>query len=382
MKKRLFYLDFVRAISTFIIVLTHYNAIFLFDIFGRPDLTVGGAFIGNIYIGSLGVGLFLIISGAALMHVYGNKEHIDWKKFYIKRFATIFPVFWVAYAIVFCYSFIKFGAIPPFPFQNIFLSVIGMDGYLSNFGVTAFYYVGEWFMGFIIILYLIFPLLNWAIKKCPIGLASATLVVYALSIVFFKDKAWFGISLPFNLVYFVFGMLFIKYVKKVHISVALGALLIFVANHFLKPTIANSAPLAQAFGHIQSTYISICAFLFLVWLSDYVKLAPVKRVCSTICKYSFPCFIIHHWLTREIAFKFYLPYLTNLTSNLLFITCCVAIGFASVGLYHLTEKIVAYVKHLFAKDEKKDEKSEPVSQKPEDEPVAENATEPAPTTAS
>ena len=60
-RPRLFYLDLVRALATLIIVLTHFN---------NPYLAGGGYLLTNqpfgIYVGGLGVSLFLIISGSAL----------------------------------------------------------------------------------------------------------------------------------------------------------------------------------------------------------------------------------------------------------------------------------------------------------------------------
>ena len=88
MKKRLFYLDFIRALATIIIVICHYDALFIYNV-NRPDLTIGTAYPFNIYIGSLGVSLFLIISGASLMYTYGDKD-LNPKEFYKKRFKRIF----------------------------------------------------------------------------------------------------------------------------------------------------------------------------------------------------------------------------------------------------------------------------------------------------
>ena len=112
-KERIFYLDFIRALATILIVLTHYNALFMFDV-NKPSLAVITLNVGNIYIGALGVSLFLIISGAAMMYVYGNREKIDWKKFYYKRFIIIYPMFWLTYLLVGSLAFLEQKGINPF----------------------------------------------------------------------------------------------------------------------------------------------------------------------------------------------------------------------------------------------------------------------------
>ena len=71
-KERLFYLDFVRAIAAMAIVITHFNARYLYLNPPAPEKAVFTTFIGNLYIGDWGVSLFFIISGAALMR---SEEH-------------------------------------------------------------------------------------------------------------------------------------------------------------------------------------------------------------------------------------------------------------------------------------------------------------------
>ena len=84
-KERLFWLDFIRAFATFMIVLTHFNAIYVYNVYPTtPEKAVITMNIANIYIGGFGVSLFLIVSGASLMYVY--EEKCDVLKFYKKRF--------------------------------------------------------------------------------------------------------------------------------------------------------------------------------------------------------------------------------------------------------------------------------------------------------
>ena len=61
-RTRIFYLDLIRALATLLIVLTHFN-FHLKDHGGGYVLTFQPF---GIYVGALGVSLFLIISGAAL----------------------------------------------------------------------------------------------------------------------------------------------------------------------------------------------------------------------------------------------------------------------------------------------------------------------------
>ena len=102
-RPRLFYLDLVRALAAILIVITHFNnpymlghPVFMYEPFG-------------IYVGSLGVSLFLIISGAALMYTYGESDKLDCRHFYYKRFIGIYPMFWIAFILANAFLFLRNG---------------------------------------------------------------------------------------------------------------------------------------------------------------------------------------------------------------------------------------------------------------------------------
>ena len=147
-KERIFYLDFVRAIAVVLILMTHYNAVYLYA--GQPDKVFITAQIGNIYIGDFGVSLFFIISGAALMYVYDEKCELI--NFYKKRFLSIYPMFWIAYFIAFLYQFyVNKGIDLTVPKRNILLTLFGFDGYFAAV-MPTFYILGELFLGCIILI--------------------------------------------------------------------------------------------------------------------------------------------------------------------------------------------------------------------------------------
>ena len=120
-KERLFYLDFIRTIATISILLTHFNAIYIFSYPEQSDKAVITSRVFGLYIGDFGVSLFFIISGAALMYIYGEK--MDLKTFYYKRFKSIFPMFWLAYFFAFLYYF-RFLQYFPLVFLNLLFLLV------------------------------------------------------------------------------------------------------------------------------------------------------------------------------------------------------------------------------------------------------------------
>lgn len=333
-RERLFWLDFIRAFATFMIVLTHYNAIYIYNVSPpAPEKAVVTLNIANIYIGDFGVSLFLIVSGASLMYTYAEKCEV--LKFYKKRFLNIYPMFWIAFAAVFLYNYYISGCIPQgVPKRNIIFSILGFDTWLVNFGVPTFGLVAEWFLGLIIIIYLVFPLLRWLINKCPVILAIGAVVMYAVSVRFLNSSVTLFARLP----EFLFGMYFVKYIKKVNWKMALPAALVLILNTILAPSYNNM---------LQVTYVGICSFIVLVWISYFIKANWVKSICGRISKYSYACFIIHHTVIYKIIAGVNLYTISLAQSWLLFGYVCIMVTAATYILYHCHDKIMKMLKEPY-----------------------------------
>lgn len=330
-KERIFYLDFVRAIATISIIFTHYNALFVYNTsIPMPQKAILTLTVGNVYIGGWGVSLFLIISGAALMYVYDNE--LDALKFWKKRFLNIYPMFWIAYISAMLYNFYKYGSIDTSigKWRYIF-SILGIDGYIANWGVQTFFLVGEWFLGYIIIIYIIFPILRNGVNNHPVILASAAILLYIISIVLGAKDVSLFVKLP----EFLFGMYFIKFVKRPNWKMALLAFVIVILNALIKPEI-NSV--------IQCTYVGTASFVCLAYVSEFLKFEIVQKICKLICKYSYPCFIVHHFIIYRMVEKFNLDNITMGQNYLLFACCVVVIVFFSYLLLHVNDKVMQVVK--------------------------------------
>ncbi|HXX92471.1 MAG TPA: acyltransferase family protein [Planctomycetota bacterium] len=118
------------------------------------------------YLGWLGdqaVSLFLIASGFGLAWSLAadgrNPGAPRWRDFYARRVWRIYPLWWAAHALLlfkwFCYL------LPPGSASSLFLSLVGIRATPSTF---EFYSPSWWFIGLLIQLYLVFPLL-WKVMK-------------------------------------------------------------------------------------------------------------------------------------------------------------------------------------------------------------------------
>lgn len=334
-KKRIFYYDFIRTIAMSIIIIFHFNcSLAIHNISGKIFLGISYA---NGSYADVGVPLFFILSGATLM--LSNQKNYTLKSFYTKRFRAIYPLYWEAYFFVLVYLFLKYKSLHPFTSEpqhwTILLSVIGMDGYYSA-TISTFYVVGEWFLGCLIVMYIIFPLLRIGVKKYPKVTAFIIIAVYFVVINYYIFPEPIYQNVFVRLPEFVFGMYMAEYFKKVHkwafgLSL-LGAVILFTVN--LK--------------YIPSIYLivlmGICCYLVLVYigqkLDGYVK-EDVKKVFSWIGKYSFAIYLLHHVISEQIISTFDSIPLSIAGILMLFIIVIMADFCFGYLLYRLNQRLIA-----------------------------------------
>ena len=337
---RLFYLDFIRAIAVFIIILTHYNALYIYMVPPNLEKTLLIVYPFGIYIGNLGVSIFFIISGAALMYTY-EKGTLDVKKFYIKRFSSIYPMWWTACIIAYSYWLLVYKTANPWgaaPWK-ILLTFIGFDQYFAHLTVT-FGIIGEWFLGCIILIYIIFPFIRYWLIKQPIITIAIVLVLYLYFVFFNPWPLWTSVNIFVRLPEFMFGMLFVKFGKNVNWKAFTLALIILATTSWIHPGWS---------GDLKTTYIGIAFFVVLAYLARFFQnSSEIKYFCSKICKYSYAIFISHHIVIYEVGKKINLNTISYGNSIALFIVCCEIIAVVAFVLYHLHKWIVKQVRTVLS----------------------------------
>ena len=250
-KPRVFYLDLIRALAALLIVLAHFNH--------HLDERGGGYVLTRepfgISVGALGVSLFLIISGAALTLTY--RRPIDLKKFYRKRFLNIYPMFWTAWVLATLYlTLISERAAPNVgPARTFIFTLLGIDGLALNFHFRTMYLLGEWFIGFIILYYVVFPLILWAIDRFPVVTGVVILAAYAATAVI-MHRYFSGypssMVLTTRLPELAFGSYFVLYVRRVHWVTVIPAAAVLAVSAMLPEKIPED---------VGTTIVGISAFL-------------------------------------------------------------------------------------------------------------------------
>lgn len=248
--------------------------------------------------GNLLVMVFLMVSGFCL---YFNNPKIETVAqsiyFYYKRWKSIFPMFYVGY--LFCYIDRMFEMhsllISSSPWYKFWLTIIGMDGYFWYRSAT-FYLIGEWFLGAIVLVYLIYPLILWLFDKKPVLLVSVLVVLSC----FLPYSSFFEINPVRNLISctacFATGMLMARYRQILQGRVVFWiSLCIFVAGMFCAVPIISKT--------VSGTLFMAISF-FIVMKKIGEMLENSGKWCGSVMlfgsKISYPVFLVQHVVIMKV----------------------------------------------------------------------------------
>ena len=342
-KERLFYLDFIRVISSILILIYHfYKFLEYFNIDGIDRIfyyTINGTEEGAVTLN--GLASFFIISGVALMYRYSEK--INYKEYAIKRFKTIYPMFWIAYILVYLYDYFIMKRTYGLPLYKFLLTIVGIDGYFIYLSPN-FYKVGEWFLGAMIFLYILFPLFRKIIKKSK-KIATITIIVFAIVVMLLLTYYPFNIDYKRNIVVclflFVLGIYFAEYIKEVKWHQALITLVLYIIFRTI-----NFSFLDAKF----QVYIpAVLSFFIFVYISKFITNKNIKKVFEVLSKYSYAIFLIHSFVIKEVLIRIQGKTLSNIEGVGVFIIIVIIIGILSKLLYMLTGYINKKVEQLINK---------------------------------
>ncbi|MCR5293039.1 MAG: acyltransferase [Eubacterium sp.] len=304
MKQRIKEFDMIRAIVPFGIIIYHFQCHSKSPFKLLPDYANGKW-------GAPFVVIFLVLSGASLYYNYPKIESL--KEYYKKRFLAIMPCFY----LVWFYFYIEkvlltkdfFFAGPPW---KMLLTLIGMDGYLNS-TIQGYYFIGEWFLGALVMMYLIYPLLLKAYTKKPALTAAVVLLIFALAMGIKGAKDFgLGVKLPFCvygfpgipscLFSFFMGMVLVSKLKDKDsfiidnkILLPVSAVIIILALFFKVPVYyAFTWDLLGTAFFIVIYHIGKIIFLF---LDRDGKLAELLRKPAAI---SYPIFLVQHQIITKL----------------------------------------------------------------------------------
>lgn len=273
--------------------------------------------------GSLGpifVEVFLMISGGVLYHNYSNIASL--RQFYFKRWKSIFPMFY----LVWSFRFIDLVLNSGFSFTSnnpytLLFTILGVDGYFL-YKFPTYYLVGEWFLGAIIMLYILYPLFLILVNRFGWKLLIFSLPIWIWQV----ETNIFVISSTRNLIYcsciFLLGMLIFKY--KLYDKKELQIAALFICS-FLLTVHFN---ILRRYIRI---IISFFGFILLFCTGSLVmKSSKLNSIFSLLSRLSYPLFLVHHFIVVGLV-NFFQPttmhsvlfvYILSIFISTIYAWCC------------------------------------------------------------
>lgn len=245
--------------------------------------------------GGVLVTIFFLISGALL---YANNGVVDsLRVFYYKRWKSIFPMFWVVWLIFYLPNVRRFGQ---FFYKveasdlSILFSIFGVDGYAYVHGIENYYHVGEWFLGVLLILYLLYPVIV-RLMRYPKILFAIFMGLWGLSNIFYPQEIGSFVSLPSCLLSFFVGML----VEKYQILDRHGIYTILL----LLPVLITLKIEGLNFD-VASHIVGVLPFLFIVLAGKNLCKSSVVSVITKLSMITYPVFLLQHKVIVKVLAKF------------------------------------------------------------------------------
>ena len=217
---------------------------------------------------------------------------------------------------------------------SLLLTVLGLDNFAQAAGLVTmdFACVGEWFLGSILFLYLLFPLLRWGLRKQPL-LTWAVVLAASLPVHY---MGWDARLVAIHIPEFLLGMAFVHWKRPARLCVLAGC------------TVLLFTP-AAADGKVACALFSAAAFILLAALGGCIHWVPLQNACALLSKYSYAVFLTHHVIILRLVDNFDLAAMTRRDTALLFGVYLLAVAAASAALFRLDAWVRSSAVKLAAK---------------------------------
>ena len=337
--KRIRYFDLLRSISFIFIIFYHMMVQLYLSGICSYDKVSPFFSNGNMHIATLGVAVFFMLSGASL--AYTTKDKFKIGDFYKKRFTKILVPFYITVLLYFLVIVITnrsiHGIFPAGPPKwRVIFTVLGIDTWLSMYGISTFSLgIGEWFLGCIIIMYLLFPLLRFLMMKSRKLFFIGATCIYLIIIYNYHSDVAMHLNILVKGYEFILGMIigysFKEYDKK------WACITVPLVVFFFTSSIGININYA-----LKITTLAVAFWVSVSYLEPYLVKRKLK-ILNVISSYSYEVFLVHHIIIYTLTPKAK-PYLHGPWSIvILFIVQLVCMAVAAVILKFISNKCIFLV---------------------------------------
>lgn len=164
---RLYWIDSLRIFAIALVVLGH-----IAQFLEQPWGTVIHNHFFDLSVAKVGVVIFLFVSGLGL-HLSQTRRSITPLQFYLQRLWRIYPMYWAALTVGLILNQLRhepvFGS-----WNEAILTVSGFCAFTGRWGCN---FPMGWFIGLILSLYCLYPLLAWAMRRHAAGTLCVLFVI-------------------------------------------------------------------------------------------------------------------------------------------------------------------------------------------------------------
>ncbi len=257
------------------------------------------------WLGDQGVSLFLVVSGFGLTWGILSKSKPSFSiiQFYKQRLFRIYPLWWGVHIAFLIASMLTNVDVLDMSItdKNFYLSFLGIRALPGTF---SYFSPAWWYIGLLIQLYFVFPILWRALNKLGpfrfllfstlLGLLARTIVI----ILQFKvSSLLYGAFFVTRLPEFAFGMTFAVYLSQnqkqvnrllFYIPTILGGLLIYVFGTLLSLTWAGMVFAPFIVG------MSLFTVIFGILGNKKESLTPLSKTFTWVGQHSYSIYLVHH----------------------------------------------------------------------------------------
>jgi len=325
MKKKIIEIDFIKVLSSLGIISFHFAC----HIKSEKKFVFKSR--GTSY-GFLFVNIFWIISGA--LNFYNNSEIKSLRHYYFKKFKALAPSFYILYTYIYFKNvFIKgkffFRPVNPF---NLIYSILLLDGYFKIFKINTIYLsIGEWFLGALIIIHFLYPIIlygfkNLFIQTLLIDIFFFSFLIHGKYFIFYEKNIIICITL------FILGMIIIKYINLDNISFLVISLFIMLIYYFVNISIKKR--------FLIDVFYSPFFFCILFWIGKFImKVKILNIIVSKISQISYQFFLLQHIVIFKIIY-FFPKSSSNITYFCILFLCIITTIIFSFLLHWLSTKFI------------------------------------------
>jgi peptidoglycan/LPS O-acetylase OafA/YrhL len=296
----------------------------------------------NMHIAKLAVAIFFMLSGAGLM--LSTKENINYKQFYIKRFLRLMIPFYIVNILYFIYRAIQAGSISVLisgkaPWK-IILGILGIDEWLTLYNFSGFSQgIGEWFLGCLIILYVLFPLFRKCLLKNNLLFLTIVIAFYIFVIYNYNSSVAMHQSIWIKGCEFIFGMylgLFWEKIDKRWMVVTVPVVVFYFKSN--TALTINTA--------LSTTIFALAFFVSFSFLENVLQKSKyVYGIISFFSDCSYELFLIHHIVIYNLT-PVAVPYIrTKMGVILLFIAELILMSVLTFVIKVISDWVIKFIRH-------------------------------------